>query len=161
MTCAPRESALAGDDAQQIHCPQRGDRRGRQGGGLVVGDAAGDAGQRLELGARGDRRVLRVRAVRARHAEDAVAGVQVVTARRNPFHDTCEVDAQHVGICRFGGQPGQVVVVERVDPGIRHPQEEGVTRGRDGQVVDGRSLPEALDSERAHGSTHITSAPES
>jgi enoyl-CoA hydratase/carnithine racemase len=81
--------------------------------------------------------------------------VQVVSSRRSPFHDTREVDAQHIGICRFGGQPGQVVVVERIDSGIRHPQEEGVTRGRDRQLMDGRSLPEALDSERAYGSTLV------
>ena len=45
------------------------------------------------LPARRDRGVRRIRAVRPRHAEDAVAGTELALSRRNVFDDTGEVDA--------------------------------------------------------------------
>jgi hypothetical protein len=147
---AHHHQVLARFEVQQLHRPERRDRRGGQGSGLIVADAIGDAGQWLGLRARHDRGVLGISAVHARHAEDAVPGVQVVLSRRNPLDDTREVDAQHVGIGRAGGQPREVVVIQRVDPRVRHTQQKGVACVRDGQVVQCRSLPGAPYRERTH-----------
>ena len=147
---AHHHQALARGDAQQVHRPERRYRRGRQGGGLFVGDTVGDGRQRLGLRARRDRGVFGERAVRARHAEHAVADVQVVSSRRNPFDDAREVDAQHNGICRAGRQAGEVVEIERIDPCVSHPKEKCTVHSRDRQVVDRRSLAETPDSECAH-----------
>jgi hypothetical protein len=121
---AHHHHALARGDAQQFHRPERRYRRGGQSGRLVVADTVGNGGQRLGLRARRDRSVFGERAVRARHAENTVTDVQVASSRRNPFDDTCEVDAKHKGICRAGGQPGEVVDIERIDACVRHPEEK-------------------------------------
>jgi len=87
------DQTLARGGAEQLERPERRYPRDRQRGYLLVGDAVGDAGQRFGLHARRDRGVRRIRAVRPRHAEDAVAGTELALSRRNVFDDTGEVDA--------------------------------------------------------------------
>ena len=137
-------------DAQQLNGPERGYSRRGQGGGLLVANAIGDGGQRLCLRARPDRRIFGIGTVRSGYAEDAGAGAQIVSLRRNPLDDTGEVGAEDEGIGRAGGQAGQVVVVDRIDPGIAHLDQERVRGSRNWQVMDGRSLPPAANSERPH-----------
>ena len=54
--------------------------------------------------------------MRACDAEDTIAGVEIALARRYPFDDASEVEAQDKRILRREGELLHELVVDRIDP---------------------------------------------
>jgi FtsX-like permease family len=84
-SCTHHHDAMARGDTHQLERPERGRGWDRKPGRLFVADAFGDARKRLDLNARRDRRVLGVRPVRPRDAEDALTGMEIPLSRRYAF----------------------------------------------------------------------------
>jgi hypothetical protein len=145
------DDALARGKVQQLERAERSDCGDGQRGCLFVGDGVGYMGERLCVHTRCDRRVLAVGAMRPRHAEDSVADAEIARSRRNAFDDAREIRAQDKRICRGGGQPVDEFVVDGIDAGILHADEERAGIGGDRQIEDRGGCTEAPDGKCAHG----------
>ena len=97
-----------------------------------------------------DRGVIGVSAMRPRHAEDAVPRLEVLLSCWSALDDTREIYSQHEWKVRSGCQQFNQLVVNRVDPRMRHADEIGIGRGGNRQVMDRRGFTEAADCKSAN-----------